>query len=69
MDIIEILIKCPRDIQIEIEEYCINQGVDFSKYFLKLHDIYKKTQEKSENSCENSENWEKNSPKSKKTRK
>lgn len=40
-DIVEILIKCPRDTQIEIEEYCINQGMDFTKYFLSLHETFK----------------------------
>lgn len=32
-----ILINCPKDTQIEIEELCINQGIDFSRYFLELH--------------------------------
>ena len=36
-DTVEILIKCPRQDQIEIEEICINQGIDFSRYFLELH--------------------------------
>lgn len=34
---VDILIKCPRQVQIDIEEYCINQGIDFSRYFLELH--------------------------------
>jgi hypothetical protein len=38
---VEILIKCPRETQIEIEEYCINQGIDFTKYFLQLHQASK----------------------------
>lgn len=37
MDTVDILIKCPKDIQIEIEELCINVGIDFTKYFLQLH--------------------------------
>lgn len=36
-DTIGILIQCPRATQIEIEEICINIGVDFSKYLLDLH--------------------------------
>jgi len=38
MDIVSILIECPREIQVEIEEICINQGVNFTQYFLGLHD-------------------------------
>lgn len=37
MDTVDILIRCPREDQIEIEEICINQGKDFSRYFLELH--------------------------------
>lgn len=37
MTTIDILITCPRQDQIEIEEYCINEGIDFTKYFLSLH--------------------------------
>lgn len=37
METVDILITCPRQVQINIEEYCINQGIDFSKYFLGLH--------------------------------
>ncbi len=36
-----ILIQAPKETQIEIEEYCINQGIDFSKYFLILHENFK----------------------------
>lgn len=36
-NIVDILIKCPRQDQIEIEEICINQGIDFTRYFLELH--------------------------------
>lgn len=38
MQIITIQIECPRETQIEIEEICINQGVNFSQYFLDLHE-------------------------------
>lgn len=34
---VEILIKCSREEQIEIEEICITQSKDFSRYFLELH--------------------------------
>lgn len=37
MENVGILIQCPKKIQVEIEEYCINNGMDFSKYFLDLH--------------------------------
>lgn len=37
MSTVDILIKCSREEQIEIEEICINQGIDFSRYFLELH--------------------------------
>ena len=37
MDTIGILIQCPKDEHIVIEELCINQGIDLTKYFLKLH--------------------------------
>ena len=37
MSTIDILITCPRETQIEIEELCINQGIDFTRYFLELH--------------------------------
>lgn len=38
-DTVNILIVCPRSIHIEIEEHCISQGIDFSKYFLGLHEV------------------------------
>lgn len=38
MDSIDILVKCPREIQNEIEEICINEGISFSQYFLNLHE-------------------------------
>lgn len=41
MKTIDIVIKCPVAIQAEIEEYCINNGMDFSKYFLSLHEKIK----------------------------
>ena len=34
---IDVIVTCPRQVQINIEEHCINQGIDFSKYFLGLH--------------------------------
>jgi len=51
---IGILIQLPRELQIEIEEICINQGVDFSKYFINLHEnkLLEKTK-MIEASCEN----------------
>ena len=35
---IEIIITCEREDQIEIEEICINEGISFSEYFMRLHD-------------------------------
>src|ERR1700675_1480916 len=37
MDTIDILIKCPKEIQKAIEEECIRDGFDFFKYFINLH--------------------------------
>lgn len=37
METIGILIQCPRDEHIVIEELCINQGIDLTRYFLELH--------------------------------
>ena len=37
MDTVGILIDCPKPLQIEIEELCINRGIDFTRYFLELH--------------------------------
>ena len=37
METVDILIRCPRQTQIEIEEFCITMGLTFSEYFLKLH--------------------------------
>ena len=34
---IGILIQCPQDVHVEIEELCINRGIDLTKYFLDLH--------------------------------
>ena len=36
-DEVKIIINFPRKDQIEIEEICINQGINFSDYFLILH--------------------------------
>ena len=38
---IDIVIKCPVTMQAEIEEYCINNGMDFTKYFLSIHELFK----------------------------
>lgn len=46
---VDILIKCPRAVQIEIEEMCINRGIDFTKYFLELHVESKSEKEGVEN--------------------
>lgn len=37
IDEITILIKCTSAIQKVIEEICINEGISFSEYFLRLH--------------------------------
>lgn len=37
MQVVDILITCSREEQIEIEEICINEGINFSRYFLQLH--------------------------------
>lgn len=37
IDEITILIKCDAETQKMIEEICINEGISFSEYFLKLH--------------------------------
>lgn len=34
---VDILIRCTREEQIEIEEICITENKDFSRYFLELH--------------------------------
>jgi hypothetical protein len=34
---INIQISCPINIHNEIEEYCINNGLTLSKYFISLH--------------------------------
>jgi hypothetical protein len=34
---INILISCPEQDQKEIEEYCMQNGIDYSRYFLELH--------------------------------
>lgn len=41
MKTIDIVIKCPVDIQADVEELCINQGIDFSSYFITLHKKFK----------------------------
>lgn len=42
MEKVSILIRCTLQDQIEIEEYCINQGLDFAEYFMHLHNQSKK---------------------------
>lgn len=37
METVGILIQAPKEVQIEIEEYCIANGKDFNQYFLDLH--------------------------------
>jgi hypothetical protein len=34
MDEVKIVITMPRKLQMQIEEFCINQGIDFSKFFI-----------------------------------
>jgi hypothetical protein len=41
MQTIDILIKVPQAEYVDIEEYCINNGIDVTKYFLSLHDTFK----------------------------
>jgi len=43
---IKVIIMMPSKIQAEIEEICINMGVDFSEYFLSLHRLSVKVKEK-----------------------
>lgn len=40
MDTVNIVIKCPKTVQHAIEEYCINSGIDFTQYFMSLHDQF-----------------------------
>lgn len=37
LDIVNILVKCPKHLYTDIEEVCINNGTTPSDYFLKLH--------------------------------
>lgn len=37
METIGITVQFPKEIQIDIEEFCINKGIDFTQYFLNLH--------------------------------
>jgi hypothetical protein len=37
METIGILIQCPKDEHIVIEELCINRGIDLTRYFMELH--------------------------------
>ena len=38
---IDILIKCDKHIQKEIEEICISRGLSFGEYFISLHELSK----------------------------
>lgn len=38
MSVVSILIQCPKEVQIEIEELCMINGTNFSQYFLSLHE-------------------------------
>jgi hypothetical protein len=35
-----ILVKVPKDVYKRIEEYCTNEGMDFTKYFISLHEAF-----------------------------
>jgi hydrogenase maturation factor len=37
---VNILVECPKEIQKEIEEICLNENLTFSAYFLQLHEAY-----------------------------
>lgn len=37
LNYVTILIKCPMEQHVKIEEYCINKGVDLSTYFMELY--------------------------------
>jgi hypothetical protein len=37
LETIDVLIKCPKHVYTEIEEICINTGINATKYFLHLH--------------------------------
>lgn len=37
MENIGVLIQCPKDVYIEIEELCVNNGTNPTRYFLELH--------------------------------
>ena len=40
METVDILIKCSSKMQREVEEICLNLGVSFSEYFIKLHQVH-----------------------------
>jgi hypothetical protein len=40
---IQFLFTCDRKTQIEIEEYCMNEGISISQYFIRLHQAYQHT--------------------------
>lgn len=37
MTTVNVTITCPAKDYVAIEEHCINEGIDFSRYFLELH--------------------------------
>lgn len=70
---IDIKITCPLSVHNEIEEYCLNNGIDLNKYFLSLHDSFKmsfdfenNSDQKSDVIIEKSESESKSNSKSKK---
>lgn len=38
METVTILIQCPKDLQKKIEGVCIERGVNFTQYFIDLHE-------------------------------
>lgn len=40
-NIISLLIECPAEVHKEIEEYCMNNGMSLSAYFLSIHQAFK----------------------------
>ncbi len=61
---IGILIQCPQDVHKEIEELCINQGIDLPRYFLDLHYQKRQVMTAMQESMENRKHFETNPSKS-----
>ena len=38
MQELDILVRCPQDVYAKIEEICVSEGTNPSKYFMSLHD-------------------------------